>query len=148
MVVRRGLLRAVILRLVGGYVKSHTLRLAVTCLSVAMLFSLGLPVAPAQTSMGRVSGTVTDASNAAVAGAKISVINVNTGARRTVETDSNGFYLVTNLPTGNYSIEVGKEGFKTRSQKALTMVADGHLTADFQLEVGNLQQTVEVVSAQ
>src|SRR5690348_15770435 len=99
-----------------------------------------------QTSMGRVSGTVTDPSDAAVPAAKVTITNVETSASRTVQTDGNGFYTVTNLPIGSYRIDVNKEGFKSQSQLGLTLVADGRLTADFRLDVGNLVQNVEIVA--
>ena len=56
----------------------------------------------AQTSMGRISGIVTDASNASITDAKVTVTNVDTRASRTAATDASGSYTVTNLPIGVY----------------------------------------------
>jgi Carboxypeptidase regulatory-like domain/TonB-dependent Receptor Plug Domain/TonB dependent receptor len=102
----------------------------------------------AQTSMGRISGTVSDASNASITDAKVTIINVDTRAARTAATDSNGSYTVTNLPIGNYTLEVAKQGFKTASHSGVLLSADARVTVDFKLEVGNLQQTVEVTAVQ
>ena len=102
----------------------------------------------AQTSMGRISGTVVDSSNASVGEAKVTVINVDTRATRTASSDANGFYTVTNLPIGNYTVDISRQGFKSQSHSGITLSADGRVTVDFKLEVGNLQQTVEVTAAQ
>jgi hypothetical protein len=98
--------------------------------------------------MGRISGAVSDASNASITDAKVTVINVDTRATRTAATDSNGFYTVTNLAIGNYTLEVAKQGFKTSSHGGVTLSADARVTVDFKLEVGNLTQTVEVTAVQ
>ncbi len=103
---------------------------------------------PAQTSMGRISGTVTDSSNASIADAKVTVVNVDTRAARTAATEANGFYTVTNLPIGNYTLDVSKQGFKTASHSGVLLSADARVSVDFKLEVGNLQQTVEVTAVQ
>src|ERR1700719_4105255 len=98
----------------------------------------------AQTSFGRISGSVTDASGAAVPGATIKIIDTETQTARTVETDGNGFYTVTNLPVGPYTLEASQKGFQTDHLTGITVVADGRLTADFKLSVGDVSQTVEV----
>jgi len=98
--------------------------------------------------MGRISGTVTDASNASIADAKVTVTNVDTRASRTAATEASGSYTVTNLPIGNYTVEVAKQGFKTSSHTGVGLSADARITVDFKLEVGNLSQTVEVTAVQ
>ena len=105
-------------------------------------------IALGQTSTGRISGTVTDPSDAAVSNAKVIVTNIDTQAVSSVNTEANGFYTVTNLPIGRYSVEVSLEGFKTGTKTGLSLVADGRITADFALEVGSLRQSVEIVSTQ
>ena len=112
----------------------------------ALALALAIIPAMAQTSTGRISGTVTDPSDAAVSGAKVTVTNVDTQAARAVQTDGNGYYAVTNLPIGNYKVEVGLEGFKSQSQLGLRLVADGRLTVNLKLEVGSLVQSVEIVA--
>ena len=100
-----------------------------------------------QTSFGRISGNVTDGSGAALAGAKVVVTNPETQAVRNAVTDDQGFYLVTNLPIGAYTVEVIQNGFQKKQQSGLQMVADGRLTVDFQLTVGDVNQSIEVVAA-
>src|SRR5450631_694119 len=118
--------------------------------AAALVFCAAVFVTPsfAQTSMGRISGTVTDSSDASVADAKVSVVNIDTRAARTAATEANGLYTVTNLPIGNYTLEVAKQGFKTASHSGVMLSADARVTVDFKLEVGNLTQTVEVTAVQ
>jgi hypothetical protein len=100
----------------------------------------------AQTSFGRISGSVTDPSGASVPGTTIKITNVDTQALRTMQSDANGYYAVTNLAIGNYKVEASKEGFKSQSQLGQNLVADGRLTVNFTLDVGNLVQSVEILS--
>ncbi|MEY2536677.1 MAG: hypothetical protein QOG67_417, partial [Verrucomicrobiota bacterium] len=100
----------------------------------------------AQTSFGRISGSVTDSSGAAIAGATIKIINTETQTARTVESDDNGFYTVTNLPVGPYTLEATQKGFQRKEITGIAVVADGRLTADFKLTVGDITQTVEVTA--
>jgi len=123
------------------FVRSVAARLAILSTAIWIVPAL------AQTSTGRISGAVTDPSDAAVVNAKVVVVNPDTQAVRTVATDANGFYTVTNLPIGNYSVDVTVEGFKTQSKRGIALVADGRVTVDFRLEIGSLQQTVEIVSS-
>lgn len=62
-----------------------------------------------------------------------------------VETDPNGFYIVTNLPIGPWVAEVNQPGFQ-KQQTGLRIAADSRLTADFKLVVGDVSQSVEVVA--
>ena len=96
----------------------------------------------AQTITGTISGIVTDTTSAAIEGSLVKVTNIDTQATRTATTEPNGFYTITNLPIGRYTVEVAKAGFNGRVRKGLELVADGRLTADFTLEVGSLQQLI------
>jgi hypothetical protein len=100
----------------------------------------------AQTSFGRISGSVQDPSGAAVPGATIKITNTETQNNRTVESDANGLYVVTNLPVGPYTLEASQKGFQTKQLTGITVVADGRLTADLKLQVGDVSQTVEVTA--
>ena len=116
------------------------------CWYLFLVASLWLsePSSFAQTSFGRISGVVTDSSGAAMAGANVAIENIDTRAARTVQTASNGAYVVTQLPIGNYSVKVEQQGFKAQSRTGLAIVADARLNVDFTLEVGNVTETVEV----
>ncbi|NOT60142.1 MAG: carboxypeptidase regulatory-like domain-containing protein, partial [Acidobacteria bacterium] len=110
------------------------------------LLLLGLTV-HAQTIVGRIAGTVTDSSGAAIPGVSVKITNEATGQPRTAMTDTNGFYVATNLPVGNYSVVIEHQGFKKTTKTGYNLGADGRLTVDFALEPGAVTESVEVVAS-
>lgn len=103
--------------------------------------------AAAQTIFGRISGTVTDSSGAAVPGATVRLVNEATQLTREAVTDPNGFYVATNLPVGIYRVTVEAQGFKKLSKTGSDLVADGRLTVDFTLDPGAVTESVEVTAS-
>jgi hypothetical protein len=101
----------------------------------------------AQTVVGRISGTVQDANGAAVPNASVKVINTANNSERTVTSDENGFYTITNLPVAIYTIEAEAKGYKKALVSGQTVTADARLTVDLRLEVGEVSETVEIVGA-
>lgn len=97
-----------------------------------------------QTIYGRISGTVTDTSGAVVASATVTVKNKATNLERTATTDDEGFYTVTNLPVGTYTVSVEQTNFKKSVQNDNVLAADQRLTVNVTLEAGNVSETVEV----
>lgn len=112
-----------------------------------LLLAILVGTLSAQTDFGRVSGTVTDPSGAAVPGAKVSITDTDTQAVRTVTTDEKGFYVAENLPIGPYTVAVDHIGFKRSEKSGYALEADGRISADFQLQVGDASQTIEVVAS-
>ncbi len=110
------------------------------CLALAAVPAL------AQTT-GRISGTVIDTSGGALPGANVTVTEQRTGAARTVQTDRSGYFQVVSLPVGAYTVAVEVTGFKKVVRTGYDLVADGRLTADFALEVGAMEEVVEVTVA-
>jgi hypothetical protein len=114
-------------------------------LRLALVILLAAPNALlAQTMFGRISGTITDPSGAAISGAKVAITNTDTQALRAVTADASGFYVAENLPIGPYSVAVDQPGFKHSQRTGISLVADGRATADFSLQVGDAAQTVEI----
>jgi Carboxypeptidase regulatory-like domain/TonB-dependent Receptor Plug Domain len=114
------------------------------------LFSLILVAsqsAIAQTVVGRISGTVQDANGAGVPNVSVKVINTANNSERTVTSDDNGFYTITNLPVAVYVIEAEAKGYKKALVSGQTVTADARLTVDMKLEVGEVSETVEIVGA-
>lgn len=99
-----------------------------------------------QTVVGRISGTVTDASGAVIANASVSAINTANNLERKTNTDERGFYTLTNLPPGTYSITAEQSNFKKAVQEGVTLNADGRLTVDVSLEAGQVTETVQVTT--
>lgn len=121
-------------------------RLRIAGCIMAIVFGLTGLCLFGQALVGRISGTVTDPSGAAVSGAQVTITNTGTQATRTITTDGKGFYSVQELPIGSYRIAVNQTGFKRSSQSGLSLAADARITANFALQVGELSQTVEVQS--
>jgi hypothetical protein len=112
------------------------------CLSLCLL--LGGMCATAQTIVGRISGTIKDASGAVIPGATVIVTNAATNLARTATTDADGFYTLTNLPVGTYLIAAESQGFKRAEQSGVALAADARLTIDIALEPGQVSETVQV----
>jgi len=97
----------------------------------------------AQSDTARLQGTVTDPSGAAVAGASVNVTSVETGRLLTTTTNELGYYTVTALPPGHYTVDVGQKGFK-KIQRTLELQVAQVGVVDFQLQVGEVTQVVSV----
>jgi hypothetical protein len=100
----------------------------------------------AQTNVGRISGAVADTSGAMIPGASVKITNDATGVARTTRTDDSGFYVITNLLPGNYTVSVEQQGFKRSVQTGHTLVADGRLTVDVSMEAGAVSESVTVTA--
>jgi hypothetical protein len=106
-----------------------------------------IPALAQMTIVGRISGTVVDTSNAAIAGATIAATDESTGISRTATTDNSGFYVLTNLPVGSYRVSAERQGFGKQAKSGYRLDADGRITVDFALKPGTVTQTVEVVAS-
>ncbi len=93
---------------------------------------------------GRVQGLVTDPSQAAVVGAKVTLRNVNTGIEATRETDSTGRYLFDFAQPGAYTLTVEAAGFNRFVQENITVLTRGDVTVNVQLTVGTLSEQITV----
>src|SRR5271155_3308097 len=108
---------------------------------------IAAPNAGAQSTGGRFRGTVTDNSGAAVAAAKVTLINEATNKTREAETDASGEYLFLEVPVGSYEIDVTVTGFKKYVRKAIPLNLDQIAGVDVSLQVGGATETVEVSGA-
>ena len=98
----------------------------------------------AQTSAS-ISGTVTDLSGAAVAGARCDRNrHLGTGAVRSGTSNATGFYTIPSLAPGDYLVNVRKEGFRTTEFKRLPLSVAQALVLNVRLPLGTVQESVEV----
>jgi hypothetical protein len=106
-------------------------------------------VAAAQAPIGAVGGTVSDSSGAVVAGAAVTVTNVETGLKREVKTGPEGEFFVPALPAGQYEVRGTASGFRQTLRRA-GVETGSTTTVDLPLEVGAVADvvTVEAASAQ
>jgi len=98
----------------------------------------------AQSTLGTILGTVTDASGAVIANCKVKITNTDEGTSRTFTTDANGNYEAVNSKPDHYSIEASDAGFKTENVENLELVARQTLRVDLTLQLGQVTQQVEV----
>ena len=84
----------------------------------------------AQSPAGTINGIVTDPAGGVVAGAEILVLNDVTHVQYIAKTNSEGIYVVLNIPPGPYLIQVSKVGFKTIIKPDITVhIQDARSTA-------------------
>src|SRR5438067_1899498 len=98
----------------------------------------------AQVQNGQYQGTVLDQSGAAVPNATVSATEQGTGQSFKATTSQTGFYVIPQLPVGQYTVKVEASGFKTESAKNQTVNAGVISRLDFKLAVGQVTETVEV----
>ncbi len=104
--------------------------------------------AGAQQSLGRLNGTLTDASGARISRATIVLTDEQTAAKFTSTSNDSGGYNIVQLPIGTYTITVSAPGFEGSQEHGVVIQADRTFTANFELKAGAISSTVEVTSAQ
>src|SRR5215203_6084090 len=129
-----------------AFAREHTCsRVAQRCLPTLLLVALAWATpAAAQSFLGTVRGTVTDAQGAVVGGASVLIIDEDSGATRTIDTDAEGRYEAARLRPGTYRIEVVAPSFKKFEKTGIVLRAAGTALVDIALEVGALAETVTV----
>ena len=90
------------------------------------------------------SGSVRDASGAVIPQATVTARNIETGQTRVAETGANGNFNLPALPVGPYEITVEKAGFRQLVRSGITLSVAQEAVLNLTLEVGQVQQTVEV----
>ena len=108
---------------------------------------LPLPARGQGETTSAIVGQVTDATNAAVAGASVTVINRETGAMRRALTDETGRFNFPQLKPGSYSVKAEAEGFEPQKNDKVFAGLGQKQTVDFRLKVAQASETVEVSSA-
>ena len=120
-------------------------RASVWALGVALLVvTLGVTRAHAQGGTATISGSVTDTSGGAIAGAKVDVRNTGTGIVQSTTTDAQGHYTAPDLPIGVYDVEASSSGFSTVVRSGINLTVGARPVIDLSLSVGQTQQTVTV----
>ena len=109
--------------------------LALLCASVAF----------AQSDLGSISGYVRDQTGASVPNAKVTVRNT-TGLERVVNSNESGYYIVTNIPPGVYTVIAESTGFKRFESTNNRLEVSSSLSVDASLSVGAATEVVEVVA--
>src|SRR5438552_1079025 len=93
------------------------------------------------------SGRVTDESGAVLPGVTVTATQTDTAFARTVVTDGTGTYVMPNLPTGPYRLEVSLAGFRSYVQTGIVLQVGATPVVNAALAVGSLEETVSVEAA-
>ncbi|HKN72807.1 MAG TPA: carboxypeptidase regulatory-like domain-containing protein [Terriglobales bacterium] len=113
--------------------------LGIVCLVLAVAVSMF-----SQTTTGRILGTVSDQSGAAVAGAAVVITDVQRGTIRAVATDASGDYAAPELQPGVYKVRAEARGFKTVERVNIVVEVAEDLRIDITLPAGQISETVVV----
>ncbi|MBV8831488.1 MAG: TonB-dependent receptor [Acidobacteriaceae bacterium] len=97
-----------------------------------------------QLSSASVNGAVRDSTGAAVVRAKIVLRNLGTAVSHDTVSNGSGNYLFSDIPPGSYSLEVSAPGFQSAKIPEVTLAVNQTSSLDFQLKVGEIQQSVTV----
>src|SRR4029077_4845121 len=112
-----------------------------------LLLSLcfGGAIASAQEITGSIVGTVTGSKGGVVPNARVTITNTDQqSVVRTLTTDDHGLYAAPLLPVGHYSVTAEVAGFKKAIRSGVELNVDDHLTVNFTLETGSLNEVVTV----
>lgn len=111
----------------------------------ALALLLAVPFAAhAQVTTAAVRGTVADEQGAAIAGAEVTITNVETSFNRTVSTGTDGVYNFPDLPLGLFKLRATHAGFKSTEQTGITLHANDSLVVNIALKVGAVSESVTV----
>ncbi|MCL2659578.1 MAG: TonB-dependent receptor [Acidobacteriaceae bacterium] len=113
-----------------------------------LVSSLDQPLAAQSQSInGTLRGTVSDPSSAPIAGATVTIRNLDTGYTRTVSTGSDGTYIAPDLPIGSYSVAAEAEGFAAMKQSGIRVGAGSDIVINESLKTGSVSTSIEVTAA-
>ncbi len=115
-------------------------------LLLGVLIAAGAAMAQV-TGGGSIQGTVSDPSGAVVPQAQIVATNVATGVETVRQTTTAGFYVITPLPAGEYTVKVTAPGFQTTTQEHVMVNALATVSLSLQLKVGSSSEQVTVTAS-
>ncbi|HEY5162870.1 MAG TPA: carboxypeptidase-like regulatory domain-containing protein, partial [Terriglobales bacterium] len=93
---------------------------------------------------GQISGTVTDASGAAIPGAKVVITSLQTGVDYNNTTNDSGLYVRPGLPVGDYQIKVTVPNFAEYKSNKITLHVSDQLVINARMGMGRVEEHVEV----
>jgi Carboxypeptidase regulatory-like domain/TonB dependent receptor len=122
----------------------------VSYLFVCFVFSL-LPLTSgsllAQPAMATLSGMVLDEHGAVIAGARITILNLDTARQRGASTNGEGYFAIPLLPPGRYILTAQCDGFVTMEVRDITLDAGANLAVRLQLKIGAIGEYVTIVES-
>jgi hypothetical protein len=120
------------------------MRAAAALFLLSCIIPTGAVLLTAQTTNGRLEGSVRDPQGALIPAATVKVIQVETGRPFDTTSNDNGEWVIPFVPTGNYRVTVTAPGFKAATVNQVKVDAGSPATVNVVLEIGSLAETVEV----
>jgi Carboxypeptidase regulatory-like domain len=121
-------------------------KLGFACLLAVLVLALAPSGGWGQNVYGTITGTATDASGAAVANANVTLTNMDTAEKHSIETDASGNYTFVNILPGRYKIEGEKSGFKKFVREPILVQIESGLRVDVTFQIGAQNEVIEVTS--
>ena len=114
-----------------------------TCLALFLMLVHAAPTG-AQTTLGRVAGTVLDSSGAVLPGATITMTSEQTNQVQTAVSGATGAFLFPQVPVGTYKVEIALQGFKSATFTKVSVAVAQEYALTARLELGNVSENVTV----
>ncbi len=114
------------------------------CLQFSRLLPLLLSLPLFAQNTGQITGTITDASGASVAGVTVVVRHDATGVQRQATSDDAGLYRIPLLSAGGYTLSLQKEGFRSINRSGITLQVEEVVRLDISMDLGAVTETVNV----
>jgi len=122
-------------------------RRILVCVLLAVCLAGSASISFAQTNTATLLGIVRDPSGAVITGAQVKVTHVSTQVTRSTVTNAHGAYEVPLLALGIHTISAEQAGFKRSERTGVELLADQKVKIDFQLELGEVSDSVTVNAA-
>ena len=120
------------------------------CLQIVSLIVATLTVglsALSQGSAGRITGTITDQTGGAIAGAMVTVTDTQRGVSRTLVSDEAGAYIAPNLTPSTYTVRAEAKGFKALERQNVVVEVNGDIRVDLVLQPGEQTEKITVTES-
>ena len=111
------------------------------------LFPMAIAPSYSQVLYGSLVGNVTDTSEAAIVGATVHITNIETNEARETQTSGAGVFSFPSIAAGTYTVQVRMNGFQTATERDIAVRSATVVRTDFVLQVGAVNQSVEVTGA-
>src|SRR5579862_5854920 len=119
---------------------------SLACAFVCLLLATNLAEAQGVGSSGDITGTVTDSAGAVLPKVTVSVVDTQTGGKRTVVTDGAGQYRVEGLSASIYEVSAALSGFATDLRKIVPVAVGQTVISDFRMKPSQVATVIEVRS--
>ncbi|MFZ0201060.1 MAG: carboxypeptidase-like regulatory domain-containing protein [Candidatus Sulfotelmatobacter sp.] len=116
------------------------------CAMVVLIVAVCATAVAAQTSQGRILGTVTDTSGAVMTNVKITILNTATNVTRFLQTNGAGDYSASSLEPGTYTVTAESAGFKKEVSTPVLLEVSRELRVDLKLQPGANNETMVVTA--